>query len=84
MKSLSSRSRTLKRGLCFLMSSFSRSTASFSERVTMTWMSPSRSSRSGMKIRSSVRDASKYCRTRERRLAALPTYTTTPARSFMR
>ncbi len=35
--------------LCFLMSSFSRSTASFSERVTITSTSPSRSSSSGTK-----------------------------------
>jgi hypothetical protein len=55
------------------MSSFSRSTASFSERVTITSMSPSRSSRSGTKIRSSEPPLSKYWRTRERRLAAFPT-----------
>ena len=84
MKSLSSRSRTLKRGWCFLMSSFSRRIASFSERVTITSMSPSSPSSSGMKIRSSPLPASKYCRTRERRLAAFPTYTTAPSRSFMR
>ncbi len=59
MKSLSSRSTTLKRGRWRLMSSFSRSTASFSVRVTITSIPPSRSSRSATKARSSVRAAPK-------------------------
>ncbi len=73
MKFLSSRSRTLKRGLCFLISSFSRRNASFSLGVMITSMSPSRSSRKGMNARVSPVRSWKYCDTRERRLIALPT-----------
>ena len=83
MKFLSSRSRMLKRGRCLLISSFSRRSASFSLGVIITSMSPSRSSRKGMKIRLSPVRSWKYCATRARRFTALPTYTTAPARSFM-
>src|SRR3954469_17623864 len=84
MKFLSSRSFTLKRGLCFFMSSFSRRSASFSVGVMITSTSPSRSSRKGMKARASPVRSWKYWFTRARRLTALPTYTTSPALSFMR
>ena len=83
MKFLSSRSRMLNRGRYFLMSSFSRRIASFSLGVIITSMSPSRSSRNGMNTRLSPVRSWKYCATRARRLTALPTYTTAPARSFM-
>src|SRR3954470_17263036 len=84
MKFLSSRSFTLKRGLCFFISSFSRRSASFSVGVMITSTSPSRSSRKGMKARASPVRSWKYWFTRARRLTALPTYTTSPALSFMR
>ncbi len=73
MKFLSSRSLMLKRGRCFLISSFSRRTASFSLGVIVTSTSPSSSSRKGMNARVSLLAGWKYCATRERRLTALPT-----------
>jgi len=54
MKFLSSRRLTLKRGWCFLMSSFSRSSASFSVWVSTTSMSPRTWSRIWTKARVSA------------------------------
>jgi len=83
MKFLSSRSLTLKRGRYFLISSFSSRTASFSDGVIITSTSERRSSRKGMKARVSLLRSWKYWPTRARRLTALPTYTTSPALSFI-
>ena len=71
---LSSRSLTLKRGWCFLIRWFSRSSASFADDTTIVSTSATvRASKPAATKKRSSPPSRKYWRTRLRRLCALPT-----------